>query len=31
VTAIVLSEEVERRKKAKEIMDKAEQLMFIKK
>ncbi len=30
-TAIVLSEEVERRKHAKEIMDKAEQLKFIKK
>jgi hypothetical protein len=30
-TAIILSEEVERRKKAKEIMDKAEQLKFIKK
>jgi hypothetical protein len=31
VTAIVLSEEVERFKKAKKIMDKAEQLKFIKK
>ncbi len=30
-TVIVLSKEVERRKKAKEIMDKAEQLKFIKK
>ncbi len=30
-TVIVLSEEVERRKKAKEIMDKAEQPKFIKK
>ncbi len=30
-TTIVLSEEVERHKKAKEIMDKAEQLKFIKK
>ncbi len=30
-TAIILSEEVERRKKAKESMDKAEQLKFIKK
>jgi hypothetical protein len=30
-TAIVLSEEVERQKKAKEIMDKAEQLKFLKK
>jgi hypothetical protein len=30
-TAIILSKEVERRKKAKEIMDKAEQLKFIKK
>ncbi len=31
MTAIVLSEEVERRKKGKEILDKAEQLKFIKK
>jgi hypothetical protein len=30
-TAIVLSEEMERHKKAKEIMDKVEQLKFIKK